>query len=237
MKMTGRIVGVLAGCLAIAGASAAQETAPPVVVELYTSQGCSSCPPADEIMARLASDPRVIALALHVDYWDYLGWKDKFADPRFSARQKAYAKAIRDRMVYTPQMIIQGQDRVVGSRGDEVEAAILQHLDRPSTIRMVLERGEGGRLTIRAEADPPPGKTLRVQLVRFRPAQDVTIKRGENSGRSLTYHNVVTSWQVLGDWSGEAPLVMEAEASGADPAVVIIQSEGPAEILAAQQLR
>jgi hypothetical protein len=235
--MTGRIIGAVAGCLALAGVAAAQEASSPVVVELYTSQGCSSCPPADEIMARLATDPRVIALALHVDYWDYLGWKDKFADPKFTARQKAYAKAIRDRMVYTPQMIVQGQDRVVGSRGDEVEAAIRQHLGRSSTVRLVLERGEAGRLIIRAEADPPPGKTLRVQLVRFRPAQDVAIKRGENSGRSLTYHNIVTSWQVLGEWSGEAPLVMEAEASGADPAVVIIQSEGPAEILAAQQLR
>lgn len=237
MKMTGRIIGAVAGCLALAGMAAAQETSAPVVVELYTSQGCSSCPPADEIMAQLAKDPRVIALALHVDYWDYLGWKDKFADPKFTARQKAYAKAIRDRMVYTPQMIVQGQDRVVGSRADEVEAAIRQHLGRVSAVRMVAERGEGGRLTIRAEADPPPGKTLRVQLVRFRPAQEVAIKRGENSGRKVTYHNIVTSWQVLGDWTGEAPLLMEAEAGGNEPAVVIIQSEGPGEILAAQHLR
>jgi len=237
MGMTGRFVGAVLGCLALAGGADAQETRSPVVVELYTSQGCSSCPPADEILARLAKDPRVIALALHVDYWDYLGWKDKFADPKFSARQKSYAKAIRDRMVYTPQMIVQGQDRVVGSRGDEIEAAILRQMDRPSAVRMMLEQGDGGRVTIRAEADPPPGKMLRVQLVRFRPAQDVAIKRGENSGRSLTYHNIVTSWQVLGDWSGEAPLVLEADASGADPAVIIIQSEGPAEILAAQKLR
>ncbi|MBL4917682.1 DUF1223 domain-containing protein [Tabrizicola sp. DMG-N-6] len=252
--MAGRFVAAVAGMMALAGTAIAQQgttqqegvTAPaaqpvmpaPVVIELYTSQGCSSCPPADEFMARLAEDPRVIALALHVDYWDYLGWKDRFADAQFTARQKSYAKAIRDRMVYTPQMIVQGQERVVGSRVEEVEAAILRHIDRPGTVHLVVERETGGtgRIIIRAEADPPPKSALRVQLVRYRPSEEVEIGRGENSGRSMIYHNIVTSWQVLGEWNGQSPLVMEAEAAGSEPAVVILQSEGPSEIVAAQRL-
>ncbi len=237
MDMAGRFVAAVAGMLALAGTAMAQETATqPVVIELYTSQGCSSCPPADDFMARLATDPRVIALALHVDYWDYLGWKDRFADAKFTARQKSYAKAVRDRMVYTPQMIVQGQDRLVGSRVDEVEQAIQRHMGQPANVHLVVERGPGGQIIIRAEADPPPKSALRVQLVRYRPSEEVDISRGENSGRSMVYHNIVTSWQVLGEWNGQAPLVMEAKAEGPEPAVVILQSEGPSEIVAAQRL-
>ena len=101
---------------------------PVVVVELYTSQGCSSCPPADEFVAMLASDPRILPLALHVDYWDYIGWEDKFAQAKFTDRQHAYAKAIGSRTIYTPQLIIGGQDRIEGFRPAETAARLREHL-------------------------------------------------------------------------------------------------------------
>jgi len=108
--------------LALSGA--AQAEGQPVVVELFTSQGCSSCPTADEFLMELAQRPDIIALSMHVDYWDYIGWKDTFAQPKFTSRQKAYAKAIGSRTIYTPQMIVNGLDRVEGNSPDTVLTAI-----------------------------------------------------------------------------------------------------------------
>lgn len=238
---------VLAG-MASAAAQApgsAQASAPPsaghpVLVELYTSQGCSSCPPADELMGRLVQDGRVIALALHVDYWDYLGWQDAFARPEFTKRQKAYARAQGSRMIFTPQIIVGGQDSLVGTRADEVEAAIGRHVHAAAAagqqVRLTLQR-EGDTIHIRAEAVPPADRILRVQLVRYTPSAEVAIERGENAGHRLTYHNIVTSWQVVGEWRATAPFELAAPAAGRDPAVVIIQSDGPGEVLATAALR
>ncbi|HMO08033.1 MAG TPA: DUF1223 domain-containing protein [Paracoccaceae bacterium] len=232
--------GLVMGFAAAAPAVAQTGGADPVVVELYTSQGCSSCPPADDLMGRLAQDGRVIALALHVDYWDYLGWKDAFARPEFTKRQKAYAKASGSRMIFTPQIIVAGQDSVVGTREGEVEAAIRRHAlaaaARGQQVRLTLRR-EGDVIHISAEAVPPADRTFRVQLVRFTPSAEVAIERGENAGHRLTYHNIVTSWQVVGDWQATGPLELAAPAAGADPAVVIIQADGPGEVMAAAALR
>ena len=101
---------------------------PVVIVELYTSQGCSSCPPADEFVAMLASDPRILPLALHVDYWDYIGWEDHFAQGKFTDRQRAYAKAVGSRTIYTPQLIIGGQDRIEGFSPEETADRLREHL-------------------------------------------------------------------------------------------------------------
>jgi hypothetical protein len=207
-----------------------------VVVELFTSQGCSSCPPADALLGKLASDKRVIPLALHVDYWDYLGWKDKFAKAEHSERQRAYARAGLENMVYTPQMIISGDDRIVGSKAAEIEAAIRRHAAKASPVFLAVTRN-GNRILIEAKAVQAPSGILLVQLVRYRPSQEVTIKRGENAGKTVTYHNIVTSLQQIAKWNPNAPLSMEAKADGADPVVVIVQSEGPAEIVAAAALR
>ena len=103
----------------------------PVVVELFTSQGCSSCPPADKLMHELAKRDDVIALALHVDYWDYIGWKDVFAQPEFTARQRAYARLGNRKMIYTPQMVINGRDHVVGSNPKDTNALISSHKKLP----------------------------------------------------------------------------------------------------------
>lgn len=220
--------------LGLAGTALAQSQ-PVVVVELYTSQGCSSCPPADEYMAELVADPRVIPLALHVDYWDYIGWKDKFASPEFTKRQKAYAKAAGSRTIYTPQMIVGGQERVEGHQPDALAALISQHaaLSAPVTLNLIRK---GGMVLISAEADPPLGAGVQVQLVRYRPAEQITIESGENAGKTVTYHNIVTSWQNLGLWAGTAPLELEAVAEGEEPVVVILQNEGPAGIVAAARL-
>ncbi|QYK39942.1 MAG: DUF1223 domain-containing protein [Paracoccaceae bacterium] len=236
-------LGLWLGCAA-AGAGLAQGTpgdAPhPVVVELFTSQGCSSCPPADAILAGLSGDPRVIALALHVDYWDYLGWKDDFARPEFTKRQKVYAKAGGRKMVFTPQMIVAGQDSVVGNDPEAVEAAIRRHAlaasARGQVVRLTVER-QDDQIVIRAEAVPPTDRGLRVQLVRYRPKAQVDIARGENAGHSITYHNIVTSWQLVGEWRATAPLTLTTPSPGSDPAVVIVQDEGPGAVLAAVELR
>ncbi len=220
--------GLWAGCASV-------QAEPAVVVELYTSQGCSSCPPADEFMEVLANDPRVIPLSLHVDYWDYIGWEDSFADPKFTERQKAYARAVGSRTIYTPQMIVGGTDRVEGHSPDEVQAYIEAHFAGASGVTLVVER-KGDLVLIRAEADPPLTNPVRVQLVRYTPAETVSIERGENAGREVTYRNIVTSWEHVADWAGDSPLELAAPLSGNDPAVIILQENGPAQILAAARL-
>ena len=209
----------------------AQEVTSSVVVELYTSQGCSSCPPADALLADLADQPGVIPLALHVDYWDYIGWKDEFAHPGFTKRQKAYAKAAGERMVYTPQMIVHGGVRVVGHEPEAVAAAIAAAADRPAPVRLTVRR-QGGQIMIEVEADPPLTSPAMVQLVGYREAAKVEIAHGENAGLAIEYRNIVTSWDQLGDWPGQEPLSIRApDIEGR--AVVIVQRAGLAEILAA----
>lgn len=212
----------------------AQQAASPVVVELYTSQGCSSCPPADALLAKLAQQPGVIPLALHVDYWDYIGWKDEFAHPGFTKRQKAYAKAAGERMIYTPQMIVGGQERMVGHEPAAVAEAIARAAAMPSPVRLSVAR-EGGQIVIRAEADPPLTAPVMVQLVGYRPAQTVDIAHGENAGLSVEYRNIVTSWDRVGAWSGQEPMMLTVPDQDG-PAVVIVQREGPAQIIAAAAL-
>jgi hypothetical protein len=205
------------------------------VVELFTSQGCASCPPADAFLSEISQADGVIALSLHVDYWDYIGWADSFAQPGFTERQKSYARAAGSRMVYTPQMIIGGTDRVEGNTPDAVVKAIGKHMAAASPVRLVVTR-DGARLSISAEADPPLTVGALVQVVRFQPEATVTIERGENAGRTVTYHNIVTSWDAVAEWPGAAPLSISAEAPGQESVVVILQEKGPARILAAARV-
>lgn len=233
-------VSALGGALLAIGAavSDAQEAGTGrVLVELYTSQGCSSCPGADSVLAELARDPRVVALSLHVDYWDYLGWKDSFGQARFTQRQKAYARHAGERMIYTPQIIVGGVDRMVGSEGGTVAAAVARHAEQPVKVRLTLRRDDEGRLVIEAEAVPPADRRLRVDLIRYLPEATVSIERGENAGRTITYRNVVTSWENLALWQATQPFAHAAEVGGDDPAVVVVQAEGPAEVLAVAELR
>jgi hypothetical protein len=225
-----------AGGLLIAFAANAEAQTRPVLVELYTSQGCSSCPPADEFMAHLVQNPDVIALSLHVDYWDYIGWKDTFGNPQFTQRQKAYARAISSRTIYTPQMIVGGQDRVEGNDPMSVADSIRKHQGEGDPVRLQISR-EGQSVRIRAEADQPLAAAARVQLVRYLPQETVQIERGENAGANVTYYNVVTAWQPLGDWNGDAPLDLLADAPGPQPVVVIVQQQGPSQVLAVARIK
>jgi hypothetical protein len=206
----------------------------PVVIELYTSQGCSSCPPADQLLGELAQRDNVIALALHVDYWDYIGWKDSFGSPAHTKRQKHYAKAAGERTIYTPQLIVGGKEHVVGYRPMELAELIQAHLAAPDTVRMTAVR-KGGMLAIQAERVSGAAVRMVVQLVRYSPKEVVTIERGENAGNTFTYHNVVRDWSTVGEWDGAAPLSLELAApEGA--AAVIIQQAGFGPVMAAARL-
>ncbi|WP_342071322.1 DUF1223 domain-containing protein [Yoonia algicola] len=198
----------------------------PVVVELYTSQGCSSCPPADAMLHDLAKRDDVIALALHVDYWDYIGWKDSFGNPAFTQRQHAYARAANATSVYTPQMIINGVDHVVGSRPMQVMDALQAQKEAGSLFDVQLTRSDGG---VAIAVAPGAGGDYAVQLVRYTPEATVAIRRGENAGRNISYANIVTSWDVIGRWDGRSPLAFEVPAEGDSPIVVILQrsTNGP----------
>ncbi len=220
----------------MAASAALADGSSKVVVELFTSQGCSSCPPADAFLGELARQPNVIALALHVDYWDYIGWADRFASPQFTERQKAYARAEGHRTIYTPQMIVNGVERIEGANSQQVQADISRHLAQLAPVDLDLSR-EGDQVVIRARALAGLTAPLKVQLVRYRPFETVSIDYGENAGRVVDYHNIVTEWSVLGLWTGETALELTAPAPGSEPLVVILQGEGPGAVAAAAELK
>ncbi|KAF0674808.1 DUF1223 domain-containing protein [Profundibacterium mesophilum] len=204
-----------------------------VVVELFTSQGCSSCPPADALLAQVAQRQDVIALALHVDYWDYIGWADMFAQPAFTKRQKAYAAAAGERMVYTPQIIVGGIDHVVGYQPIEVTQLIEKHGALPDRVALDLTR-ENGRIAITAEAVGPLPQVMAVQLVAVSPGREVAIDHGENAGKRIFYSNIVEGWHRLAEWNGAAPLSIEVEDTMPGRKIaVLIQERGPGAIIAA----
>lgn len=222
--------------LIVAATGMARAEGQPVVVELYTSQGCSSCPPADRLLGELAQLDDVIALALHVDYWDYIGWKDQFASPAFTDRQRSYARRAGKRMVYTPQMIIGGRDHVVGNRFAEVSRLIQAQAEAAPTIDLVLMK-KGQNLTINAKPLTQVNRNLVVQLVRYRESATVDVLRGENAGKRLKYYNIVDSWTVLRTWDGQGPLRISTTLKGPMPAAVVIQYADYGPILAAATSR
>lgn len=231
---------LIAACLSgamIASAGLVWAEERPVLVELYTSQGCSACPPADEFMHDLIKRDDVIALALHVDYWDYIGWKDVFAQPAFTARQKAYAQTGGRRTVYTPQMIIAGQDHISGTQREDVAILIQRHAMRHSGVVLQAKRGEGGQMTITAKTDKAGSGPLGIYLVRYIPNETVEIKRGENAGRRVTYVNVVTDWSEIGQWDMAAPLSLETRVEGDAPGVIVLQRGPSGPVMAAAHLR
>jgi hypothetical protein len=176
----------------------------------------------------------VIPLALHVDYWDYIGWTDNFASPAYTARQERYAVAAGERTVYTPQFIVGGTHAVVGAKAMEVMELIGQHAATPQTVTLRVS-AEGGMVRIRAERVEGT-EPLLVQLVRYVPEEVVDILQGENAGHRLIYANVVSDWQVLGLWDDAAPLEVTAALEGEAPAVVILQAEGQGPVRAAARV-
>jgi hypothetical protein len=227
-------IALAAVLLSAAGASAEGER--PVVVELYTSQGCSSCPPADAMFEDLAERDDIIALALHVDYWDYIGWKDTFGDPVHAERQRAYAAVAGRRSIYTPEFIVDGQTDVVGAKPMKLMKAIETHRSENSPVALTIER-DGNRLAVRAQVTDDGAQPMSVQMVRYAPSRTAEIKRGENAGKTITYRNVVEEWADLGVWNGRAPFEVDVALEGDNPVVVLIQSDGAGPILAAAEIR
>ena len=207
----------------------------PVVVELYTSQGCSSCPPADTLLHKLAAREDVIALALHVDYWDYIGWKDAFALPQHAERQRHYARLAGRRSIYTPQMIINGVDSVVGARGMEISEAIMAHKARETGVQVTTTRSD--QMVTIAATSQAGASPMDVVLGEYMPSQDVKITRGENAGRQMTYANVVQAWSLVTQWDGASALQVDAPLADGSHAVVLVQSAGLGPIQAAAHIR
>lgn len=215
-------VAIMAALLA-AGASGVA-AGPPVVVELYTSQGCSSCPPADAYLAELAGRADVIALSLHVDYWDYLGWRDALAAPEHARRQKHLAKLRGERMIYTPQMVVDGAAAVVGSDRAAVETAVADAMARRDVVEVRLEP-DGEMLRAQARAAAPVDAEV-VYMIYDHP-QDVTIERGENEGASVAYVNTVRALMPLGRWRGEsADWLLPAPPDARGAALIVQDANG-----------
>jgi hypothetical protein len=166
-----------------------------VVVELFTSEGCSSCPPADAVLADLASDRRVFALSLHVDYWDELGWPDPFSSPDNTARQRAYASSFRARGMYTPQLVVAGIDGFTGSDRGQAETDIATALSRPAiaTLALKVQARDDGWITVETQpTGAPPGAVVNVALVQR--SATTQVRAGENSGRTLRHVDVVRAF-------------------------------------------
>jgi hypothetical protein len=199
------------------------------VVELFTSQGCSSCPAADKLLGELVQDPTVVAMSVPIDYWDYLGWKDTLASPAHTARQRAYAKIRGDRQVYTPQVVVNGSLHVLGSDKAAIERAIAasRRNAAPMSVPVTLAAA-GDILSVTVPEGKPERTGAEVWLCTITKSVPVTIGRGENRGHTITYHNVARRWQKLGDWTGKAvtwtvPLAEIRNAQG-DAAAVLVQS-------------
>jgi hypothetical protein len=222
--------GALGVCAIVAIIRPADASEPRAVVELFTSQGCSSCPPADNIIGELSKDPSIIALSMPIDYWDYLGWKDTLADARFSARQKAYSHMFSDRGVYTPQVIVNGSAHVIGSDRAGIEGAIgdTQKADGVMSLPVTMTlSGKQINVSVGASGKGPTSMHGEVWICSVTREIPISIGRGENRGREITYHNVVRNLLKVGDWNGSSgswtvPLE-NISRDGVDAAVVYVQ--------------
>jgi hypothetical protein len=209
----------------------------PMVVELFTSEGCSSCPPADALLGELAQRQYVLPLSFHVDYWDYIGWKDRFADPLFTRRQHAYAEAQGSSMVYTPQMIIAGAIDVVGSDRKAVEKALKVAYTRNTMYRIHVMREDDGRVVVQFP-DAQIGVPATVWLVTYQRSAESHVNAGENAGHDLMTYNVVRSLQKVGMWTGpateiELKLDQQAKANSPDACAIIANQAEHGPIIAA----
>ena len=195
--------------------------AAPVVVELFTAQGCAGCVDANAAVERAAGEPGVIALTYGVDYWDYLGWPDTFAQPEFGERQRAYRAALHQRGVSTPQVVIDGRRQVSGARGLELEAAIVQEAARQAWPPEIEFRETGDRVGVGSGRAPAGG--AEVVAVIYRPGpQSVEIGSGDNRGQTVRQVNVVRAVRSLGAWTGRPALYDLPDGLGPDEAVAVL---------------
>lgn len=227
---------------------------PVVVVELFTSQGCASCPPADAFLAELADRKGLLALSFHVDYWNYMGWKDPFSSPQITARQRAYSHHLGQRYVYTPQMVVDGAMQAEGAARTKIEAMLVEarkNIDK----KLLLKIGRGGVNEVKVglparrmmdkkpaegEAQKQPKITATLWLVAYDNKQTTAIGKGENRGKTLSYANVVRSLKPVATWEGKPLEVVlnlaEEIAAGYQNCAVLLQAGEGGKIVAAAHL-
>jgi hypothetical protein len=225
--------------LGIGAASAGERR--PVVVELFTSQGCNSCPPADVFLGQLTARPDVLALSLHVDYWDYMGWKDPFAQRAYTERQRNYSRALNQRFVYTPQIVVDGTLQGVGSEAATINKLIDKaHRVQASgpSIAVTAVSGSGDKRIVHV-GDGKTESPAKVWLVFYDSKHETPVSAGENSGRKLASYNVVRTLTPIGKWTGSAasfPVDLNEIDADCDGAAVIVQTEGTGPIIAAARI-
>lgn len=232
MKPSAPLLSAAAALLLLGGSGAraqAPDLQPRAVVELFTSQGCSSCPPADALFVDLAKQPDIITLTLPVTYWDYLGWKDTLGKDSFAKRQKYYAKARGDGQVYTPQAVINGAAHVVGSDRGEIERAAKQPPGGGFVAKLGVKEDNGQLVVTLAPIGDAQERTAGVWIATTTKMVTVPIGRGENQGKTVAYANVVRGMTRIGDWDGRqatltAPIAV-TQGSEIDSYVVLVQAE------------
>ena len=224
----------------IAGSPQAK-AARPLVVELYTSQGCSSCPPADAFLAKLSSHKDILAMSLPVTYWDMLGWRDTLANEANTKRQKAYAKVMGRGGIYTPQIIVDGESDIVGSKEQAVEAEVTERMADMPVVPVELSAEHGVvHVAIGAGAEHAVHDAT-VWMFRILPQVTVAIHSGENGGRTITYHNVVRQIRAVGQWKGQAlsldlPVADQSVEHDDGVAIVVQQGSGYGRVLGAAMI-
>ncbi|WP_156679610.1 DUF1223 domain-containing protein [Sphingomonas profundi] len=232
-KLAGAPMAALVAAITLAaGPATAADPAHPAVVELFQSQGCSSCPPANANLNAIAGRPDVLALSFAVTYWDQLGWKDGFAQPAFTARQRDYARAAGRGNVATPQMIVNGRGAIVGGNPAQL-ADTIRRLDRPGGGPEIARAG--AQVSIGAARGGPPAT---VWLVYYDPRTlAVAVKAGENAGRTLPHRNIVRTLAPVGTWTGAATRVsIPAPADPVWRGAILVQAGTGGPILAAARI-
>ncbi len=225
-------VSALVGLVSLANVALAQNSV--VVVELFTSQGCSSCPPADEIFAELADRDDVIALGQHVHYWDYLGWKDKFAQESFATRQEYLNMNIPSKYRrVTPQMIFNGQSQLAGANASKIKQEIKKIGSQKALAEMQLTT-KGNVISIDIKALKGRMKPSDIHLVHYIKEASVPIERGENSGRTVKYTNIVSSWETIGQWNGRGRQTLTYTLTKDQPFAVVVQAKDYGPVYVAQ---
>jgi hypothetical protein len=229
-----KAVSVIAGLAALLWATTASAARQPVVVELYTAQGCSSCAAANRLVDQLADRKGILALTLSVDYWDYLGWSDTFARAEFTARQRAYMQKMGMREVYTPQLVIDGRFQASGANPARAESLIKQAQRAGHNAPDMLVRR--GRVAVGSGRVPAGG--AEVWLIRYDPDEEtVVVKRGENRGQTVTQRNVVRQLVQLGTWRGRSKLYdLPAAPSPGLKTAILVQAARGGRILGVLQL-
>jgi hypothetical protein len=224
-------------------ANSTAQSEPRAVIELFTSQGCSSCPAADKLLGELSRDRSLIAMTLAVDYWDYLGWKDTLALHGHSNRQRAYAKSRGDREVYTPQAVINGLAHVLGSDAAAIERVIQSTRQKTALLTLPVAMSVAGdKVTVNVPAAKDEQGQGEIWLCPMTRSVSVAIGRGENYGRTVTYSNVVRRWMKIGEWSGKAAtfdLQLKDLHPDVDSVAVVVQSgvaAAPKQMLGAAQV-